>query len=866
MKKVPFIILVVLLVNTIHAQNVGIGTTSPHVSAILDITANNRGLLIPRVALTDLNDAVTIPSPAASLLVYNTATAGSGRFAVSPGYYYWNAVSLAWIPFALADNSLKASWLLGGNIATSTINNFIGTTDNQSLLFKINNANAGYLGTAGNTYWGLNSGNINSSGVSNVAIGNYALFQNTNRSNLVAVGDSALLNNGTGASTATQAVKNTAIGSKALYKNNVGSYNTAVGYNALLENTGGTQNTATGVDVLHFNTTGLLNTGTGINTLFLNTAGSFNAAAGANSLVNNTTGNNNTSNGYNALFSNSTGYSNVAVGSHALRLNTYGYNLVAVGDSALFSNTNGQGNTAIGSKALFSNLSGHSNTAHGFQSLYSNTASGNTATGYRALYANSTGYENTAFGLNTLMSNTEGILNTGFGSHSLISNTTGDYNTAFGFQSLASNNGSRNTAYGTSTLVLNGTGDDNTAMGFNALFYNSTGYNNVAVGTRALYTNTGGIHSVAVGYAALANSTGSKNVAMGYHSLFGNTTGVGNTAIGDESLQINTTGGQNTAIGYGATVSESGKTNATAIGAFARADCSNCMVLGSVEDVNGASSNVNVGIGTNIPQAKLQVATGGLPGSILLGANKYSGGYTNLEMGISAASNGYSYIQSTQASGSSWGGLALNPAGGNVGLGINTALATLHIKQRTETYPVNGGGLRLERATNANHWEIGTDFGNDLDLAFNGVIKGYFRETDGVYVDVSDIRMKKDIENIEQVLPVLMLLQAKTYRYKDNVAGARLSYGFIAQDVEKLFPAFVDTKGTDGLKAIAYQNFSVVTIKAIQEQQVIIESLQKQAEAAKAGNSIESEKQQTEIDSLKAQVKAILAELDNLKK
>jgi trimeric autotransporter adhesin len=51
-----------------------------------------------------------------------------------------------------------------------------------------------------------------------------------------------------------------------------------------------------------------------------------------------------------------------------------------------------------------------------------------------------------------------------------------------------------------------------------------------------------------------------------------------------------------------------------------------------------------------------------------------------------------------------------------------------------------------------------------------------------------------------------------------------LSYGFIAQEVEKLFPAFVTTKGADGMKAIAYQNFSVVAIQAIKEQQVIIEN------------------------------------------
>ena len=87
-----FLVLVFTASQTLFGQGVGVGTQTPHASAMLDITSSNKGLLIPRVALTSLNDAATIPSPAASLLIFNTATAGSGRFAVSPGYYYWNSV------------------------------------------------------------------------------------------------------------------------------------------------------------------------------------------------------------------------------------------------------------------------------------------------------------------------------------------------------------------------------------------------------------------------------------------------------------------------------------------------------------------------------------------------------------------------------------------------------------------------------------------------------------------------------------------------------------------------------------------------------------------------------------------------------
>ena len=83
------------LTNT-YAQNVGFNTTGalPHASAMLDVSNPNKGLLLPRVALTASTDVATIASPATSLLIYNTATAAD----VTPGYYYWNGT--AWLKFS----------------------------------------------------------------------------------------------------------------------------------------------------------------------------------------------------------------------------------------------------------------------------------------------------------------------------------------------------------------------------------------------------------------------------------------------------------------------------------------------------------------------------------------------------------------------------------------------------------------------------------------------------------------------------------------------------------------------------------------------------------------------------------------------
>jgi hypothetical protein len=73
---------------------------------------------------------------------------------------------------------------------------------------------------------------------------------------------------------------------------------------------------------------------------------------------------------------------------------------------------------------------------------------------------------------------------------------------------------------------------------------------------------------------------------------------------------LNTTGTENTGLGFGTQVAGPDFTNATAIGSKAFANCSNCIVLGSINGVNTATSNVRVAIGTTTPDATLDVRRG----------------------------------------------------------------------------------------------------------------------------------------------------------------------------------------------------------------------------------------------------------------
>lgn len=77
--------------------NVGIGTSSPSSSAILDLSSSTKGFLPPRVALSSITSASPITAPQTGLLVYNTATAGVYPNNVSPGYYYYNGSK--WVNF-----------------------------------------------------------------------------------------------------------------------------------------------------------------------------------------------------------------------------------------------------------------------------------------------------------------------------------------------------------------------------------------------------------------------------------------------------------------------------------------------------------------------------------------------------------------------------------------------------------------------------------------------------------------------------------------------------------------------------------------------------------------------------------------------
>lgn len=159
-----------LLVSTAYLSKAQTGIsaagTAPDAAAMLDVIATDKGFMVPRVALTALNAAGPVTGLSAtstSLLVYNTATAGTAPNDVTPGFYYWNNATTSWIRILsgsanpVAGNDIDFGTSASGSIDVEPILNFVHTinapaANNLNLIppagFKVtvNNLNPGTTG------------------------------------------------------------------------------------------------------------------------------------------------------------------------------------------------------------------------------------------------------------------------------------------------------------------------------------------------------------------------------------------------------------------------------------------------------------------------------------------------------------------------------------------------------------------------------------------------------------------------------------------------------------------------------------------------------------------------------------------------
>jgi hypothetical protein len=118
------------------------------------------------------------------------------------------------------------------------------------------------------------------------------------------------------------------------------------------------------------------------------------------------------------------------------------------------------------------------------------------------------------------------------------------------------------------------------------------------------------------------------------------------------------------------------------------------------------------------------------------------------------------------------------------------------------------------------------------------------------YNESSDRRLKENIQSTHYSIKDLMKIDVVDYNYKSDAAKSTMP-GFIAQDLYEVYPRAVTKGGEDVKKSpwmVDYGKLTPLLVKAVQDQQKKIESL---------------EAQLSEMNALKAEVASIKAMLGN---
>ncbi|OJV56086.1 MAG: hypothetical protein BGO31_18620 [Bacteroidetes bacterium 43-16] len=175
---------------------------------------------------------------------------------------------------------------------------------------------------------------------------------------------------------------------------------------------------------------------------------------------------------------------------------------------------------------------------------------------------------------------------------------------------------------------------------------------------------------------------------------------------------------------------------------------------------------------------------------------------------------------------------------GNVGIGTRFPRYRFQVDGITGTF--NDNGIRIQNTTASTGWSFYASSSGDMIIGKTGNL-GYFNGTTGAYSASSDARLKTNIQNMETILPKLKLLEAKRYEFKHNNPEHVQSIGFLAQDVQQVFPELITVnKNNEGNPLVDHQlgmdysGLSVIAIKAIQEQQAQIEALRAEIAALRA--------------------------------
>ncbi|WWT40359.1 hypothetical protein [Staphylococcus phage PT1-4] len=329
---------------------------------------------------------------------------------------------------------------------------------------------------------------------------------------------------------------------------------------------------------------------------------------------------------------------------------------------------------------------------------------------------------------------------------------------------------------------------------------------NVAVGRNALLHQMKGSQNTAVGYNSQAHTMrGSQNTSIGNRSLRDNLAGERNSAFGNEALANNLTGRDNVAFGANTLQSILHAVNNTAIGFGAMKNFSDSLNQNTTETKTKGQRNTAIGTQAMYDGKNASYSTfiGSYAGQVVEG---------DWNVGIGAASS-----------------QSLTTGKSNVGIGSYSNRAVVTGSSNVSIgYSAGPGG----------------DYSNTVSLGHNVHAKGSNQiqigdDSHTVYTAAaiqtnSDRNLKENINNTKLGLEFIKSLRPVDYNYNDSDIQR---HGFIAQEVaeNKDFGGVsVNAEGTEEeTYTMAYTELIAPMVKAIQDQQEIIENLQKEIEELK---------------------------------
>jgi trimeric autotransporter adhesin len=311
----------------------------------------------------------------------------------------------------------------------------------------------------------------------------------------------------------------------------------------------------------------------------------------------------------------------------------------------------------------------------------------------------------------------------------------------------------------------------NTALGFKALNSNLSGVSNTAIGDLVFSNNTSGGNNIGIGTGTgFLNDTGSDNIFVGKSTAYNNSDGSYNIALGTDALSSNKSNSFNLAIGYQAMFYAD---NSTFGGNKHNLALGHSALRGSTTAADNTGTN-NVAIGSN---ALLEIKSGS--GNTVMG---YEAGNTN-----------------TTGNNNVFVGRA---AGDNNTLGSNNI--------------VIGYNANSPLGIGSNQIRIGNS-----SITYAGV--------QVAWTVTSDARYKQNIKTLSYGLEFIKNLRPVSYT-RTNDENQKLEFGVIAQEFEAVLQKFniqnagFLSKDDKGFYSVRYNDLIAPLIKAVQEQQQIIES------------------------------------------